>query len=172
MTLGRPSYIHDDQYDVHDLELRDIAHDQRAPAQLRDLSARTFIAAARLTVMLSDILSELYTVKGMKRLHALGISECCDVASAFFTRLEDWRRGHLEHLLECQVMYDPTGKIENHELFASGRSNTSQETYSWRTTPSKSRCVGQFSAPSPVAISDNVPQSQSRRSLTCSRTFK
>ena len=63
------------------------------------------------------ILSELYTVKGVKSLHQLGVSECCDVANAFFTRLEDWKTKHLKHLkhlLEYHVMYDPTGTDERY----------------------------------------------------------
>lgn len=110
LTLGRPSYIHDDQYDVEELELTDIAPDPRASAEIRDLSARVFVAAAKLTVILSDILSELYTIRRVKRLHSLDIQECCNISNAFLERLDAWKEGHLTPLLGHHVMYDPTGK--------------------------------------------------------------
>ncbi|KAK1763240.1 fungal-specific transcription factor domain-containing protein [Phialemonium atrogriseum] len=112
LTLGRPSYIHDDQNDVGDLEVTDMIPDQRAVADVRGLPARVFVAAARLTVILSDILSQLYTVKGVKRLHSLEIQECHDIASAFLARLDRWREEHLAPLLEHHIMHDPTGNLQ------------------------------------------------------------
>lgn len=112
LTLGRSSYIHDDQFDVEELELTDIVPDQQVSEEMRGLSARVFVAGARLAVILSDILSELYTIKSVKRLHSLKYQECCDIASAFLARLERWKEENLTPLLEYHVMYDPTGKDE------------------------------------------------------------
>lgn len=112
LTLGRPSYIHDDQYDVEDLEVADVIPDQNVSEDLRDLPARVFVAAARLTVILSDILSQLYTVKGVKRLYALATGECYNIAHGFIGRLDGWKEEYLTPLLLYDTIHDPTGSLQ------------------------------------------------------------
>lgn len=152
LTLGRPSYIHDDQNDVGDLEVTDMIPDQRAVADVRGLPARVFVAAARLTVILSDILSQLYTVKGVKRLHSLEIQDCHDIANAFLARLDRWREEHLAPLLEHHIMHDPTGKEEKRSpkqgsLIVTNTTITAPKaTYNSLTTPSRSHYTAPSSA--------------------------
>lgn len=110
LTLGRPSYIHDDQHDVAELQVSDIIVDSRG-GENGLLAARTYVAATRLTEILSDILSQLYTVRGAKRLDSLGASACLDIANGFLSRLDTWKTEYLDTLLGHEVMYDPTGKL-------------------------------------------------------------
>lgn len=110
LTLGRPSYIHNDQHDVAQLEVTDIITDPRGDAESGLLSARTYVAATRLTGILSDILSQFYTVRGAKRLHTLGPQECLGAANGFLSRLDTWKTERLDPLLGHEIMYDPTGK--------------------------------------------------------------
>jgi hypothetical protein len=109
LTLGRPSYIHDDQYDVEQLEVTDIIPDPKASLSTKSLPAQVFVAAARLTTILADILSQLYTVKAAKILPTLGTEECSDIASVFINRLHRWKDDYLTPLSGNDTMHDPTG---------------------------------------------------------------
>ncbi|KAJ5318409.1 hypothetical protein N7476_004829 [Penicillium atrosanguineum] len=109
LTLGRPSYIHDDQHDVEQVEVTDIIPDPKASPRTELLPAQVFVAAARLTSILADILSQLYTVKAAKMLPTLGIEECSDIASVFISRLRRWKEDYLTPLIGNDTMHDPTG---------------------------------------------------------------
>ncbi|KAL4808232.1 fungal-specific transcription factor domain-containing protein [Aspergillus unguis] len=112
LTLGRPSYIHDDQHDVGQLEVTDIVPDPKASPGTELLPAQVFVAAARLTTILADILSQLYSVKAAKILPTLGIRECSDIASVFMNRLRRWKEDYLTPLVGIDTMHDPTGNLQ------------------------------------------------------------
>lgn len=112
LVLGRPSHLHDDQHDVQDLQIDDFVSDPRANGNMGDLAARVYIAAARLTVILSDILSKLYTVRGAKKLYTLHRDECVAIADAFLGRLQAWKEEHMAPLADFDVMHDPTGNLQ------------------------------------------------------------
>ncbi|CAI4218390.1 unnamed protein product [Parascedosporium putredinis] len=109
---GRPSHLHDDQHDVEDLQIDDFIFDPRASGKMGDLAARVYVAAARLTVILSDILSKLYTVRGAKKLYTLHRDECVAIADAFLGRLQAWKDEYMAPLADFDVMHDPTGNLQ------------------------------------------------------------
>ena len=161
LTLGRPSYIHDDQYDAEPLETTDMVPDLKTASSIRDLPARTFVAAARLTVILSDILSRLYTVMGAKRLDSMELNECHDIANTFLSRLDRWKEEYLAPLLELDVVYDPTGKPRTSNQPDKPHcnrliSNRAKEIYSSPITPWRLPCVEPFYAPLPARTLDHV----------------
>lgn len=110
LTLGRPSYINDDQHDVEELQVMDIIPAPNAPQGTELFPARVFVAAARLTTILADILSRLYTVKATKALQGLSAEQVGMIASDFISRLEQWKEALFNPLLGNNTMYDPTGK--------------------------------------------------------------
>lgn len=166
LTLGRPSYIHENQHDVAQLEVSDIITDPKGRTENGLLTARTYVAIARLTAILSDILSELYTVRGAKRLHSMGAQECLDVANGYLSRLDTWRTEYLDPLLGHEVMYDPTGKRETspvppNNIFIRTHAHTAQETSNSPISQSKSRCAAQSYELPPVPSFESDPRPSS-----------
>lgn len=112
LTLGRPSYINDDQHDVEELQVMDIIPAPNASQGDVLFPARVFVAAARLTSILADILSQMYTIKATKVLQELSAEEVRVIASAFISRLEQWKEAFFNPLLGNNTMHDPTGNLQ------------------------------------------------------------
>ena len=112
LTLGRPSYINDDQHDVEELQVMDIISAPNAPQGDVLFPARVFVAAARLTTILADILSQMYTVKATKALQELSAEEVRVIAGEFISRLEQWKQALFNPLLGNNTMHDPTGNLQ------------------------------------------------------------
>lgn len=91
------------------LEVADIIPDPKASPGTELLPAQVFVAAARLTTILADTLSQLYTLKAAKILPTLGIQECSDIASVFINRLYRWKEDYFTPLSGNDTMHDPTG---------------------------------------------------------------
>ncbi|KAL4947402.1 fungal-specific transcription factor domain-containing protein [Aspergillus filifer] len=90
---GRPSYIHEDNWDVPMVSMGDmpIGYDGASPPEA---TGRMFIAMAHLTTILSDVLGRLYSIRAIRNYDqdADGVFRECD---SFMTRLEKFEQDHV-----------------------------------------------------------------------------
>lgn len=116
MTLGRPSYIHDEQYNVPMLSTTDFPTQDHAPlvnvdAQdpVQPMGISCFRAMATLSVILSDLLKTLYTLRSVEFLRDKSAEFILDLAEPLINSLSDWRTRYLEPLLVRTAFPDVTG---------------------------------------------------------------
>lgn len=116
MTLGRPTYIHEEQCNVPMLSTSDFPalHATSLVNEGADLTqpigVDCFIAMAKLSVILSDLLKTLYTIKAVEFLREKPAEFILSIVEHIVTALSDWRTEFLEPLLKRNLFPDVTGK--------------------------------------------------------------
>ncbi|KAH8690613.1 fungal-specific transcription factor domain-containing protein [Talaromyces proteolyticus] len=121
LTLGRPSFLHDEQSNVPMVTISDFDHGESEVSYLSALassrimysvSTGMFVAMAELSVLLSDILSTFYTVRGIRRLREAPRQGMECVIDSFTNRLEGWYNIYNTLLQgDKRLLPDPTGKL-------------------------------------------------------------
>ncbi|KAH8690620.1 fungal-specific transcription factor domain-containing protein [Talaromyces proteolyticus] len=118
MTLGRPSHIDEDQCNVSMLSISDFpAPDatslvDEGASLTQPIGVDCFIAMTTLSVILSDLLKTLYTIKAVEFLREKPAELILSIAEPISTALFDWRTTFLEPLLKRNSFPDVTGSLE------------------------------------------------------------
>lgn len=122
MTLGRPSYIHEENYNVSMLSISDFDGWDAPPEggnhvhEAKAIGAEGFIAMARLSVILANLLKQLYTIKAVEFLRDKSADFILSVATPIATSLTGWRTTFLEPLLKRTSFPNVTGESQASEI--------------------------------------------------------
>ncbi|KIW42330.1 uncharacterized protein PV06_05892 [Exophiala oligosperma] len=112
LTLGRPSYLQDDQNNVSMLTQADFAAEGfEQPSKSQSQPANIFIGMATLSVILSRICREFFTVKSTRSFWG-SIAELQHAWTLLEEDLDRWYATFLEPLLASKGFPDPTGSLE------------------------------------------------------------
>ncbi|KFZ01591.1 hypothetical protein V500_00687 [Pseudogymnoascus sp. VKM F-4518 (FW-2643)] len=110
LTLGRPSYLHDEQNDVSMLTMADFALEgSLQPSPANEKPAQLFIGVTTLSVILSNILANFFTVKAINSRQTMALDELESICTSFEDKLKKWQVTHLEPALVKRSFPDPTG---------------------------------------------------------------
>lgn len=112
LCLGRPSYLQTNQSNVPMVSPSDfpVSDDISANTrELRILAARIFIAMAELTVILSDVLSEFYTVTATTAIEASSEEAIVEKVNGFSMRIDSWKALNGPIFEHWNGIPDPTG---------------------------------------------------------------
>lgn len=111
LGLGRPSYIHEDQWNVPMVSERDIPPQSFEGRAVPSSTTKLFIAMSFLTTILSDLLCKAYTVRSIGTEASPDTADTLRMFNSFFHRLETFQEEHLRGLESAaDQIRDPTGK--------------------------------------------------------------
>lgn len=80
---------------------------QPSPANVKP--AQLFIGVAALSVILSKILADFFTVKAINSRQTMPLDELESICTSFEDELKEWQVTHLEPALAKKSFPDPTG---------------------------------------------------------------
>ncbi|KIV83353.1 hypothetical protein PV11_05386 [Exophiala sideris] len=113
LTLGRPSFIHDDQYKVRMIDRSDFrANESDSPSPEVQRGADVFVAMAYLTQILSTILSTFYTARGLESRLLETSDEVLSTCDMLERELDNWRNRYLIACRDHPGFPDVTGPLE------------------------------------------------------------
>lgn len=109
LSLGRPSYLNDENCNVPALTANHFAHLGINGESLAQTPALRFVATASLTTILSDVLDTFYTLKAVDGIKNLPSEMLLSLLSGFQTRLTAWNENHLARLSDTNTFLDSSG---------------------------------------------------------------
>ena len=109
--LGRSPNISDEYRTAPMVTMENFPSEGYRGSLMNQVSARIFVAMAELTIILSDILKNFYTIRAIIRIHALSPEEMHVVVAQFEERLSIFQREHLVPLYTADTLLDSTGTI-------------------------------------------------------------
>ncbi|RMZ86303.1 hypothetical protein DV736_g6471, partial [Chaetothyriales sp. CBS 134916] len=119
LTLGRPSYLHDGQSDVPMLLMADFAPEGFSEPSVAQIQpARILIGMATLSVILSKILDQFFTITALKS-DRQPLATMQSMCAMFELQLEDWQLEHLNPVLGNKAFPDPTASKINFSIAGS-----------------------------------------------------
>jgi hypothetical protein len=111
LGLGRPSYLNDEHSNVPMLTLDNFSHVGLNNQPMGLVPALQFIAMAKLTTILSDLLSTFYTLKAMDRVKLLPIEVLYSIMDDFQARIHAFHEEHLYQLYNVNTLLDSSGTV-------------------------------------------------------------
>ncbi|CAH0057651.1 unnamed protein product, partial [Clonostachys solani] len=112
LGLGRPSYIHEDQWNVPMVSERDIPPQSFEGRAVPSSTTKLFIAMSVLTTILSDLLCKAYTVRSIGTEASPDTADTLRMFNSFFHRLETFQEEHVKGLQSAaDQIRDPTGTL-------------------------------------------------------------
>lgn len=116
-ALGRSPNINEDYCTTPMIKLENFSNGDFGTTNNTTLtSARIFVGIAELTKILSELIKNFYTIKGIGRLQALTIQEFYAMAGSYEERLHAFQREHLEPLRDVDTLLDSTGLSPYHRV--------------------------------------------------------
>ncbi|EXJ91448.1 hypothetical protein A1O1_04560 [Capronia coronata CBS 617.96] len=111
LTLGRPSYINEEEYNVPLPTMDNFPRYNYEDLEPPEVGIRQFIGMAVLTTILSDILATFYTLRANTRLQSYSSDLLQLLSDQFEQRLEAFHNTHLTPIYDVHSFLDPTGTI-------------------------------------------------------------
>jgi hypothetical protein len=112
LGLGRPSYLNDDNCNVPLPTIADLPSSTYENIPFPDSGIYQFVGMAKLTTILSDVLSTFYSLKATDRLKQLSPASLYDLQGQFQHRLQGFYDEHLLVISNVDTFLDPTGMFQ------------------------------------------------------------
>ncbi|RDW62535.1 hypothetical protein BP5796_10837 [Coleophoma crateriformis] len=111
LGLGRPSYLNEENCNVRLPTLENMSSTAYEDLTMPTNGIHQFIGMAKLSTILSDVLSIFYSLRASERLKESSSQSVHDLMVQFQFRLESFHNEHLFGLSDIETLLDPTGTI-------------------------------------------------------------
>ena len=111
LGLGRPSYLNDEHSNVPMITIDNFSHVGLDNESITLVPALQFVAMAKLTTILSDLLSTFYTLRAMDRLKLLPVDGLYSIKNDFQSRIQTFHDVDLCRVYSVNTLLDSSGTV-------------------------------------------------------------